>query len=447
MESTPEIELQSSPVAIATEEVPDHAAWRTDVCTTASEFDDLHEIWNTVLEQSQGRIFQTFEWQRTWWRHFGEKVKGVHLHIVIIREGDHVVGIAPLFIEEIMRWTPFHYRRLSFVGRGASDYLDVIAVQGKEQSVLIHLGAHLATHRRLFDVLLLEEIIDVSRTCSRLPGMLHEHGFSGDRFLSEYCPRMQLRETWEKTAASFPGAHRNRLLRRMKVVHEQFGATYEHVTDPAAVDAAMDDFIRIHQKRWNDIGHRGVFADRHVDAFHREVAHLLHDRGWLYLAFLRIGEQRMVGDYGLLFRKEFATYLGGGLGDEEFLRHSPGRVLLMDIMKECVENKAEVFDFMRGTERYKYAFGAIDVPNWTVLMYSRLPGWYARTHRAGLLRDALVRRIAHEWMQLSHHARKFGVVSPGFARYCAGRVRTVIGDAMQKVRDPEKTLIISRGEG
>lgn len=424
-----------------------NGGWHVDVCTTAEGFDTLRETWDHVLEQSRARVFQTFEWQRTWWKHFGEGRKRCHLHIIMIREGEHVVGLAPFFIEDILPWTPLRYRRLGFIGRGASDYLDILAWQTKEQDVIARLAEYLADHQSLFDVLLLEEMIDPSRTSSRLSALLHERGFAGDRFLSEYCPRMQLHETWESTAAAFPSAHRNRLLKRMKVVREEFGAVYEHVTAAADIEAGIDDFIRIHQKRWNDIGHKGVFGDSQVDRFHRDVVRHLHRRGWLFLGFLRVGGERMVGDYGLLFRNEFATYLGGAVGDDQFLRQSPGRVLLMNIMKECVSLGADVFDFMRGTERYKYAFGAIDVPNWTILMYPRRQGWFERTHRLALLRDALGRRMSHEWLQMRHQARSSGLFSSAFAGYLLKRIRTVFLDALQKVRQPEKTLIISRGEG
>jgi hypothetical protein len=164
------------------------------------------------------------------------------------------------------------------------------------------------------------------------------------------------------------------------------------------------------------------------------------------LTFLRVNGTRMAGDYGLRFRESFMTYLGGVRGGEEFLRLSPGRALLMEVMKNCIQQGATVFDYMRGTERYKYDLGGVDVPNWTIIMFSR-PGKRLRLiHRAAILRESLQRRATHEWVHLVYHQRKHGLISAGFVRYLAGRVATVVSDGMQKFRSPEKTIIIGKIE-
>ena len=104
----------------------------------------------------------------------------------------------------------------------------------------------------------------------------------------------------------------------------------------------------------------------------------------------------------------------------------------------------QAYDFMRGTERYKYTLGAVNVPNWTLLMFSK-PGRIApMLHSARLLRDALVRRSVHEWSYLMHNARKSGVFSLAFGSYLLKRCSTIVSDALQKARDPEKSLIIGR---
>ncbi len=302
----------------------------------------------------------------------------------------------------------------------------------------------LALHRREFDVILLEDIHDGSPSHQALRTALGAAGFPGDRFLSEYCPRTTLRQTWEQTVKAFPSAHRNRLVKRMKTVVEEFHAEFEHVQDPEQIEAAMDDFITMHQARWNVIGHQGVFADDVAHQFHRDVAPLLMKRGWLYLAFLKMDGKRFAGDYGLLYRTECSTYLGGAYDAGEVNRHSPGNVLLMHIMRECHAMGVQAYDFMRGTERYKYTLGAVNVPNWTLLMFSK-PGRIApMLHSARLLRDALVRRSVHEWSYLMHNARKSGVFSLAFGSYLLKRCSTIVSDALQKARDPEKSLIIGR---
>jgi hypothetical protein len=236
------------------------------------------------------------------------------------------------------------------------------------------------------------------------------------------------------------------MLKNVKSVMKEFAAEYEVVLNGAEVDAAMDDFIQIHQARWNTIGHQGVFADPVADGFHRAVVRALFLRGWLLLAFLRVRGERKAADYGMVFRGEFMTYLGGVRGEEEFLRLSPGRALLVEIMQRSIPAGVRVFDFMRGTERYKYEMGGTDVPNWTTMMFSRSGKFPPFLHRSALLRVALQRRMIHEGVHLAHHARKHGVLSRGFAGYVARRVGTIVGDGMQKLRAPEKTIVMGKAE-
>ncbi len=411
---------------------------------TSTEFDALQREWDDLLDRSESRVFQTFEWQRTWWRHFGEPDKRSRLHMIVVREGEILIGIAPLYIERVAVLGPLGYRRLSFTGRGTSDYLDLIVERGKEDLVCTQVARHLALRRKDFDIVLLEDIHDGSLTHDRLRTALSAAGFSGERFLSEYCPRTTLRETWTDTVATFPSAHRNRLMKRMRVISEEFRAEFEHVTDFGQVESAMNDFIRMHQSRWNVVGHQGVFADSITDQFHRGVAPLLMKRGWLLLAFLKMEGKRFVGDYGLVYRSECSTYLGGAFETPKVNRYSPGNVLLMHIMRECHTLGVKVYDFMRGTERYKYTLGAVNVPNWTLLMYSKGGRKAQLLHSARLLRDALVRRSIHEWSYLAHHARKHGVFSAGFLSYCVKRCGTILSDAIQKAREPDKSLVIAR---
>ena len=46
--------------------------------------------------------------------------------------------------------------------------------------------------------------------------------------------------------------------------------------------------------------------------------------------------------------------------DASMNEYSPGWVLLSYILRWANENRYEAFDFMRGNEKYKYRFGAVD---------------------------------------------------------------------------------------
>lgn len=71
----------------------------TEVLSTDEEFEQIANEWNELVEVVDVDIFQTFEWQRTWWKYFGGNNL---LHIVLFRKGSQLVGIMPLFIDFFM---------------------------------------------------------------------------------------------------------------------------------------------------------------------------------------------------------------------------------------------------------------------------------------------------------------------------------------------------------
>ena len=165
-------DLQSgepSPSPAAIERVPRVASTRSarasvHVIEDPLEFDALEEEWNALLDRSAVSVFQSFEWQRTWWKHFGEGRKNARLHIVTLRLEDELVAVAPFYIDSVRSLGLLRLRRLLFVGHKDSDYLDILVSPGKERECVELIAAHLAERRERFDMALLEEITDRSPT-------------------------------------------------------------------------------------------------------------------------------------------------------------------------------------------------------------------------------------------------------------------------------------------
>jgi len=79
--------------------------------------------------------------------------------------------------------------------------------------------------------------------------------------------------------------------------------------------------------------------------------------GWLQLAFLEAGGQKVAGYLNFDYAGHIWVY-NSGLSFS-FRELSPGWVLLGDLLQWANENKRQSFDFMRGDEDYKYRFGGI----------------------------------------------------------------------------------------
>ena len=86
------------------------------------EFDSIQAEWEQLLpDTSADTIFITPFWQKLWWDHFGQEA---NLHIVSVRRGQELIGIAPLMLTDGV---------LSFLGdTDLFDYHDFLVRIGSE---------------------------------------------------------------------------------------------------------------------------------------------------------------------------------------------------------------------------------------------------------------------------------------------------------------------------
>ncbi len=408
------------------------------VVRSTGELDALEPAWEALQEACGARVFQSFAWQRAWWRHLGERQPSRELLVLVATADDRVVAIAPLFVETLRPLGLLRLRRIAFLGTGLTDYLDVLVAQGFEGRSLERFAGYLAENGSRRDVVSLCDIPDASPTGALLVEALRRRGFTGAAFVSERCPRTHLKGTWQETLDSFEGGHRRHLAKRVRQLSSAFKVELEIARNDETLARDVDEFMSMHQRRWSGIGKRGVYADAQVVEFQREIARAFFRRGWLFLAFLRVDGRRVAALCGFKHRGELAYYLGG-VGDVgEVSRYSPGLVLHALCMQELIAEGVGIYDFLRGTERYKYACGAVDVPNWTILMFR---GELSKpAHAIALLQESLARRIGDERRAFAHQRRLHGLLSRQMAKYVGRRLFTTLRDGLKKLRSPEKSL-------
>lgn len=417
-----------------------------EIISTERGFDALQDDWNSLADAGGTSIFQSFDWQRTWWKHYGETNPWMRLCILVVHSGDELVAIAPCCIETLTTLGVLHVRCLSFIGRGKSDYLDIIARPGAEAEATAEIARTLWTLRSEFDMLLIEDMPDRSPHGVPLYESLLRQGFTGNRFINEYCPRTAFASTWPETNSALPCNSNGRMDKRSRQLVSRHKAETEFAGADGLSDADIDDFIALHQHRWESAGQSGLFADRQFAGFFREVLGRLKDRGWPVLAFLRLDGRRAAGICGFQFRGEFSYYLNG-LGETGSAKQfSPGIVLHILCMQTMFERGIRIYDFLRGIERYKYELGGVDVPNWTLLMYSHPGRLVQKKHRLYLLQTAFVRRARQEWSMVRQQQREHGAFSGAMFRYARERAGILLHDAQAKWRVPEQSVLTTENQ-
>jgi len=290
-------------------------------------------------------VFQTYEWNAAWWRHFG-RLSGRRLRVVVFRDMDGVlVGLAPLMTSF---WYATFLRRLSFLGTGTSDYLDVLAAPGWEDAVADALYAYLR-HVGGWQIADFQQLREGGLLRGRLPAP--DLGLNSLEAEGEPCPFLALPPEWPMLLQGLGKKTRANVGYYDRSLHKVYDVEIGPVRDEAALDGELTRLFELHQRRWNQRWLPGVFGGRRVQAFHRDAARRLLHRGWLRLFSLKLDGQTQASLYCFAFGDRVCYYQGGF--EPTLARLSLGTVLTARAMQAAVSEGRQVFDFLRGDEPYK----------------------------------------------------------------------------------------------
>jgi CelD/BcsL family acetyltransferase involved in cellulose biosynthesis len=317
-----------------------------EVCGAAG-LETLGPEWRRLFEASRAAPFLSWEWISAWREHFGG---GRTPRVLCIRSAGRLVGLLPCASEQRRPGGLLgSVRRLSFLGEsfGAPDYLDVLAIADQERPVAEAAIGHLA-QSHAFD---LPEFSSLTAGSAALPLLAHAFGDDSDfrlRIRPQFvCPRVKLPADWATLLRhSQRSAYFHRSLRRLEKVR---GFTFRAVTDPAEAGEAFDRFWNLHEAAWAPRGGSGAAGSQ---AFLRDVAVRLARAGLVRFEELWADGDCRASIYGLESGGRYYFYLSGY--DQAWSKYSVGYTVLGLSLQSAVERGLQYYDFLRGTEDYKF---------------------------------------------------------------------------------------------
>lgn len=294
---------------------------------------DWWELWN---RDDRATPFQSPAWLIPWWRAFAPG----ELHVVALRRGERLAALAPLYLEAATG-------RLLPIGISLSDNLDVLAEDATAAADLLALVLGESPCKRIEIENL--NIAAHGRDQRVIPG------WSVREEPNETCPFLPMDPEWD---AHVPTRKRRQWRRAVREAQQHGDMRIDVVTDDAP--AFLDHLERLHRARWETREQQGVLADETVQAFHRLAAPELLRAGLARFHLLTFAGCVTGAFYGLAAKARAYAYIGGF--DPAFSHESPGTILLAHAMAQARDEGAQRFEFLRGAEPYKYAWGAQDEP-------------------------------------------------------------------------------------
>jgi CelD/BcsL family acetyltransferase involved in cellulose biosynthesis len=331
------------------------------------------EEWEALLAKAASNVvFLTWQWQLTWWRHFGTSADCT-LHLLALRgERGALLGIAPLFIsrepipprKEYRRGEPRPdrqgepHRVLQFVGGAdVADYLDVIAAPEHLETVWTSVLDYVAGLRAEWDIVDFHSLPQLSASHEIVQQVGARHGLQFDVFPEDVCPVVELPDDWETFLMSLRKKDRHELRRKVRKLEGRDDVRWYLVpsTDWEQMQKGMEAFLTLHRMSGADKAH---FMNEQMAEYFLDMAHDLIDTGWLDLAILEVDGEPASAYFS--YRYGDRVYLYNSGYNPRFASYSAGVALLAYRMHKAILQGCRYFDFLRGDEPYKYDFGGQD---------------------------------------------------------------------------------------
>ena len=326
--------------------------YKIDRLTTLAQLDALEMDWSELLDEIPGLpIFLTWEWIRTWWVYFGQ---GRQMWLLTARdEQGRLLGIAPFMSEKYHKGL-MKLDTITFIGTGrvCPTHLNILARASDKKELYRAFLDFLFLHSDQWDVLRIQSVApdSIEHNLLKTAG---GHIRIGAETPSLYIP---LAVNWD----AYLNTTSQRFRRNLKTASSKLEGDYPGkvnfacVTNPQKLNSVMEKLEelirdRCHTKKlptdWDDL----TFAN-----FHRTIASLALNRGWLRLYTLTVDDHTVALVYNFCFKDCFYGYNMGY--DNDWSKYNPGRLIVAYSIQMAIQEAAVEFDMGRGDADHKFSW-------------------------------------------------------------------------------------------
>ena len=306
----------------------------------------LEASWRGFESEAEGHVFQSFDWVSIWQATIGRR-DGVVPHIVTGWGPDGRLlfllpfGIGRIWGLKVLFWLGGRQADLKG-GLFARDFLHLLG-----EAEWARLWQRVKDHLPPVDLI---HLADQPERLGSSPnpfiaGLTH---LQPDR--THYT---RLKGTWPAYYESKrPSAARREDRRRARKLDALGVVGFEIARDPAGIAGLLERLFAGKAELLARMGVRDPFADETVRAFYRRQTERPYPAGLGLLSALTLNGGPIAIDFGFIFKGRFYYLLSAY--DAKFHHASPGTRHLQELMRWCLEQGIEAFDFGVGEQGYKY---------------------------------------------------------------------------------------------
>ena len=311
--------------------------------TTTADWDNLAPAWLDLQARAcpPAGAFATPQFQSAWWSAFDGDAQ---LDLRAVHDGDDLIGVLPLMQ---------HEGAVRLIGDpDVCDYMDILALPGRETDVLGAFLDHLDT-AAVTDIELAGLPQD-SCSLTLLPQAAASRGWDVQAEPEAVCPVIQLAPNWDAYLEAIKTRHRREVRRKMRnLLDGGAKVALESLDETDAIRQALPHFLHLMASSRGD---KAAFLTDQMSTFFHAIVDRMAPAGLLRLYFFHVDGKRVAAVLCFLADGELQMYNSGY--DPQLKELSVGLASKVFIVRDAIERGLDRVNFLRGDEAYKFQLGA-----------------------------------------------------------------------------------------
>jgi CelD/BcsL family acetyltransferase involved in cellulose biosynthesis len=303
---------------------------------------DLEYIWTKFENEAIMTPFQSYAWLSHWQHTVGNPLLLVQPQIVHLHTEGNTIAILPMGIRKM-----FGVRILEWLGSNQADYMGPLLIDNHDK--IYHnenIWNLIKQNLYRFDVIHLRK--QYKKTIQFLKYI--NLSSSNNKNLKAY--KSSLPNKWDDYFGNIKKKLRSDSRRQYRRLAKNGDVKFIYAGSLGLKSDIIKSMIIQKRRRYQEKGVLDLLANKENQHFYLGLNKLHSDKFKIHCTSLTVGDISVATHVGFYDDTTFYYLMPANEGID-WMKYSPGRLLLIELLRWSIENKLKFFDFTIGGEAYK----------------------------------------------------------------------------------------------
>ena len=306
--------------------------------------EDLKKIWIDFQKKAFHSVFQSYDWLYYWQKLVGNILLNSKPKIVVVEKNGEVILMLPFCIQK-----RFGIKILYFLGGINTDYKDPIVKKGYEfnKEDFFDLWNNIKKRIGDIDFIHLEPFNNKIFTTTN-PFTKYFKCKSIESNFKINLKNLNWREFYENKVSSKSRETDRRKLKKIK----NFGdCKFNICNSENERKELLETMIEQKEKRFKNTRVFNFFKHEEYKNLYKNLINFNDQLFQTHYSSITVDKEIIACHIGFIFKNDFYYLMASH--KSEWQKYSPGKIILHNLIKWCINNKIKNFDFTVGNEDFK----------------------------------------------------------------------------------------------